>query len=123
MGQASAQIPLLLMSTIPLDGRGFSLAILLPVSGMAGTPFPGAVAADFAILGIAGELLLPALTTTLQLAWLGRARSLLRVKSRGRERPFPSRSQAYARPGLTASRRDRLAVEFHPLQQDPTGKE
>jgi len=71
MGEASAQISLLLMSTIPLDGRGLGRAILLPVLGMAGTPFPGAVATDFAILGIAGELSLPALTTTLLLAGLG----------------------------------------------------
>jgi hypothetical protein len=88
MGEASAQVPLLLMSTIPLNGLRLSLAVLVPVQGMLGTPFAGAVATDFAILGIAGELSLPALATTLLLARFGRARRLLRVESGGCERPL-----------------------------------
>ena len=119
MGQASAQIPLLLKRTILLDGRGLGRAILLPVLGMARTPFPGAVTTDFAILGIAGELLLPALTTTLLLARLRRARPLLRVKSRGYERPLANAATRLIHPlkipGLSTRRDkpglDRLDVE------------
>jgi hypothetical protein len=80
-------IPPLLMVTVLLDGLGVGGAILLPVVGMVDTPLSRAVATDLAILRIDSELPFTALTATLLLARLGRARCLLRMKSGRSELP------------------------------------
>ena len=41
---------------VPLNGRGILLPILLPVIGMPGAPFSGAVPADLPVFGIGSEL-------------------------------------------------------------------
>ena len=58
---------------------------MLPVTGVIGAPLPSAVEADQAIFRIEGELLLAVLAAASLLAWLVRARRLLRVTSRGFE--------------------------------------
>lgn len=52
IAQAPSTVPVLLFPPIPFDGLGMSFAILLPVIGMALTPFPRTVQADLAILRI-----------------------------------------------------------------------
>jgi hypothetical protein len=86
--EAPAQVPPLLLDPVPLDGLGLGRAISLPVSGVIGTPFPRAVAADLTILGIDDQFLFTVLTTTLLLTRLGRADRLLRVKSGWDEVPL-----------------------------------
>ena len=60
---------------------------MLPVAGMVGAPLASAVAADLAILRIAGELLVAILATAMLLTCFGGTRSLLRVKT-GRRKFF-----------------------------------
>jgi hypothetical protein len=80
-GQALPQVPLPLLSPIPLDGVVVGGAILLPVAGMVGAPLASAVAADLAILFIESQLLLTVLVTALPLTRFVRTGSLLQVKS------------------------------------------
>ena len=81
IGQALPQVPLLLLGPVPLDGVGLGGAILLPVAGVIGAPLASAVAADWAILRIEGELLFAVLATALPLAWFVRTDRLLGVES------------------------------------------
>jgi hypothetical protein len=45
----------LLLLAVSLGGGGVLLPILLPVVGISGAPFSGAVKADLAVFGIGGE--------------------------------------------------------------------
>ena len=62
------QVPLPLLGTVPLDGRGLGGAILPPVAGVIAAPLPSAVAANLAIFRVQGELLLAVLAAALLLA-------------------------------------------------------
>jgi hypothetical protein len=60
MGQAAPQVPLPLLGAVAGHGVGMGGAIGLPVAGVLGAPFLGAVAADLTILRIGGQFLLAA---------------------------------------------------------------
>jgi len=98
MGQVSAQVPLSLLGPVLLNRFGFGGAILFPVAGMVGTPFPSTVAADLAILCIQDELLLAAMAAALLLAWLVRTGRLLRMKSGWLEQPFTVAATPHTHP-------------------------
>src|SRR5271157_2198006 len=79
--EAPAQVPPLLLDPVAFDGLGLGRTIVLPASGVVGTPFPRAISADLAILGVDEQFLFTTLTAALLLARRGRAGLLLRVKS------------------------------------------
>jgi len=85
MGQAAPQVPLTLLGAVAGHGFGMGGAVRRPVARVLGAPFAGAVAADLAVLRIAGELLSAAVVAALLLAQRVRASGLLRVKARWQE--------------------------------------
>jgi hypothetical protein len=82
------QIPLSLLDPIPLHALRSGSAIPLPVAWVVEAPLVSAVAADLAIFGIEGKLLLTLLAMTLLLARFVRTCDLLWMKSGGFEVPL-----------------------------------
>jgi hypothetical protein len=64
------------------NGSGILLAILLPVAGIDGAPFPGTVAAAFAVLGVGSKFAPVIVRTSLSLALGSAAKGLAGLKLR-----------------------------------------
>jgi hypothetical protein len=85
MSQAAPQVPLPLLGAVAGHRVGMRGTIRPPVAAVVIAPFAGAVAADLAILRIAGELLPAGVAAALLLTGRVSASALLRVKARGSE--------------------------------------
>ena len=70
------------MLTVLIGGGGVFLSVLLPVIGIAGTPFPGTVAADVAVLGIGGKFGAVIIGATTALAFRSAANGLSALELR-----------------------------------------
>jgi hypothetical protein len=101
------------LGPVPLDGLGLGGAILLPVAGVVGTPLSSAVAADFAILWIEGELLLTVLAAALLLTPFTRAYGLFRVKSGRFELPPAETAMPLIHPFRVTAPADRLRMVMY----------
>ena len=103
MAQPPLPVPQFLLTAVVLDSLGALLAVLFPVTGMAGTPFTRTVAAHLAIFRIGRNLVSVVIGAALSLAPGFAANCLARLELRWLETLLAVAATPFTHTGVVAS--------------------